>query len=157
MNENVSLFELMTKEEMERITKKEDLIEFADVEFMTAKQKDNAYKCFKKVIDNRNISYMDKNLYTHLHVHCSFIAHYDIHGFKATYSGYDGFTRFVNHFMKLEYYVTDYPDYRDVNLAIVKYVKENYNEVIKEMKEQEKEADLAILKAISQKYNIKVG
>jgi len=41
---------------------------------------------FKKVIESRDIKFMKNELYHFLNLYCGFIAHYDINGFKATYS-----------------------------------------------------------------------
>jgi len=41
---------------------------------------------FKKVIESRDIKFMNNELYQFLNLNCGFIAHYDINGFKATYS-----------------------------------------------------------------------
>ena len=43
-------------------------------------------KNFKKVIESRDIRNMNKKLYQFLNLYCGFIAHNDIHGFKATYA-----------------------------------------------------------------------
>jgi hypothetical protein len=40
---------------------------------------------FRKVIEARDISLMNKELYQFLNLYCGFIAHYNINGFKATY------------------------------------------------------------------------
>ena len=43
-------------------------------------------KNFKEVIEGRNIDKMNKELYEFLTLSCGFIAHYNIEGFKATYT-----------------------------------------------------------------------
>ena len=56
-------------------------------------------KNFKEVIETRNIDKMTKELYEFLHLHCGFIAHYDINGFKATYKSPRDFAEvFIRHF-----------------------------------------------------------
>ena len=42
-------------------------------------------KNFKKIIESRDICKMNKELYQFLNLHCGFIAHYNLDGFKATY------------------------------------------------------------------------
>lgn len=73
-------------------------VKFADSPKMSAKEKERVYKCFKRVIENRDITLIDKRLYQHLYLHCGFIAHYDIHGFRAAYSD-RGFLEFIDHFL----------------------------------------------------------
>ena len=48
---------------------------FKDSKYMTADQKERAWKKFKKVIDTMDTKYIDKNLYEHLHIRMDFIAH----------------------------------------------------------------------------------
>ena len=56
-------------------------------------------KNFKEVIENKNIDRMNNKLYEFLHLHCGFIAHFDINGFKATYKSPRDFAEvFIRHF-----------------------------------------------------------
>ncbi len=56
-------------------------------------------KNFKQVVENKDIGRMSKELYEFLHLHCGFIAHYDINGFKATYKSPRDFADvFIRHF-----------------------------------------------------------
>ncbi len=59
----------------------------------------NVVKCFKRVIESRDINKMTRELYQFLNLHCGFIAHYDIHGFKSVYSPPKEFAEvFIRHF-----------------------------------------------------------
>ncbi len=54
---------------------------------------------FQQVIENKDIGRMNKELYEFLNLHCGFIAHYNIDGFKATYKSPRDFTEvFIRHF-----------------------------------------------------------
>lgn len=54
---------------------------------------------FRQVIEDRDISLMNKELYKFVTLYCGFIAHYDINGFKATYSHPRDFAEvFIRHF-----------------------------------------------------------
>jgi hypothetical protein len=56
-------------------------------------------KNFQEVIETRDISRMNKELYEFLNLYCGFIAHYDINGFKATYKSPRDFAEvFIRHF-----------------------------------------------------------
>ena len=56
-------------------------------------------KNFKAVIEAKDIGRMKRELYEFLHLHCGFIAHYDINGFKATYASPGDFAGvFIRHF-----------------------------------------------------------
>lgn len=54
---------------------------------------------FRRVIEARDISLMNKELYQFLNLYCGFIAHYDINGFKAVYTPPKEFADvFIRHF-----------------------------------------------------------
>ena len=56
-------------------------------------------KNFQEVIETKDIGRMTKELYEFLILHCGFIAHYDINGFKATYRSPQDFAGvFISHF-----------------------------------------------------------
>ena len=68
-------------------------------------------KNFRKVIETRDMSLMSKELYQFLNLYCGFIAHYDIHGFRATYAGAREFAEvFIRHFDRNHrYFCGNYP------------------------------------------------
>ena len=54
---------------------------------------------FQKVIEKRDMGQMDKELYQFLNLHCGFIAHYNIYGFRETYTPPREFADvFIRHF-----------------------------------------------------------
>ena len=54
---------------------------------------------FAKVVEGRDIACMKKELYQFLNLYCGFIAHFNIDGFKATYSRPVDFANvFIPHF-----------------------------------------------------------
>ena len=54
---------------------------------------------FRKVIEERDISCMSRELYQFLNLYCGFIAHYNMNGFKAVYSRAKDFAEvFIRHF-----------------------------------------------------------
>lgn len=54
---------------------------------------------FRRVIESRDMGHMDKELYQFLNLHCGFIAHYNIHGFRETYASPGDFAGvFIRHF-----------------------------------------------------------
>lgn len=70
---------------------------YADTKYITGLAQEKLLKEFKKVILTRDSSKIGKALYNFLHCNIGFIAHYNIHGFRETYSGLD-FREFVEHF-----------------------------------------------------------
>ena len=101
-----------------------------DSKFMSAAEKSKVLKHWEMFLrSGLEKDKFTKALYEHLHQHCSFIAHYDIHGFYATYfqSGDDtlhflsqfdtrqGILRSIEYGMT--YWLTD-DDYYDVNIEM---------------------------------------
>jgi len=72
-------------------------------------------KNFRKVIEIRDINAMKKELYQFLNLHCGFIAHYDINGFKSVYSPPKEFAEvFIRHFdSEHRYFSGIYPCHED--------------------------------------------
>jgi hypothetical protein len=63
---------------------------------------------FAKVVESRDINYMNRQLYDFLNLHCGFIAHFNIDGFKATYSHPVDFANvFIPHFDPEHRYFND--------------------------------------------------
>lgn len=62
--------------------------EFEDVKFMTSTQKFKIYKNFVSFLNNHfKPTSFKKDIYEHCHLHCGFIAHYNINGFYGEYFG----------------------------------------------------------------------
>lgn len=58
-------------------------------------------KNFRQVIETRNVEHIKNELYAFLHLYCSFIALYNISGFRATYRRHQDFANaFICHFEK---------------------------------------------------------
>jgi len=105
-------------------------MEFKDVKFMAAKEKEIVLKQWKQFIASGfEFKKFTPRLYDHLIQHCSFIAHYNRSGFYSEYFEDPCQTnKFLNQFdrthdcISVEYgydgwYVD--PDYRDINEAMV--------------------------------------
>ena len=75
---------------------------FTDEQFMTAKEKELTLKSWERFLKN-GLRKQDftKRLYQYLTLHCSFIAHYSIHGFYNVYFEDDkaATRRFLNQFL----------------------------------------------------------
>ncbi len=94
---------------------------FKDVEFMTAREKELVLKNWRNFLKNGlQKQHFTKRLYEHLHLHCGYIAHYNIHGFYSTYfEAGQNTERFFEHFCN--YTAADCRangDYGDVNTAM---------------------------------------
>lgn len=101
-----------------------------DVEFLTAKEKELTFKNWQRFLKSGlKKGNFTKRLYEHLHLHCGFIAHYDINGFYSNYFiGSDPIElkRFFDHFEGNGYYCTS--DYTDINEAMAEeYQKHKKN------------------------------
>ena len=98
-------------------------------------------KNFKEVIENRDINRINKELYDFLNLHCGFIAHYDINGFKATYRSPRDFADvFIKHFDKQHpyysrIYACDQTPYKDTGLTKAE-VKREFERIVDLHKDQ---------------------
>lgn len=135
---------------------------YPETEFMTSAQQERAFKTFKKVIDNRDSSLIDKNLYSHLHLHCSFIAHYNIHGFRETYSGIEGFREFVEHFDLNNPKTVNWRnwwirgDYEELNTDMARFVTAKAPTIYAELDAKKRNAELALARALLQKHGVSI-
>lgn len=134
---------------------------YADAKFMSAKEKERAFKCFKRILETRDISIMDENLYEHLHLRCGFTAHYNLSGFKAVYSG-QNFCRFVERFDRNSKifrgwnHWVDMEDYSDINNDMVDLATEMAPAIYTELEAKEKAAEIELCRAIAKKYGLKL-
>lgn len=68
---------------------------------------------FRHVIENRDMNLMKNELYQFLNLYCSFIAHYNINGFKATYAHPKDFAEvFIRHFDSEHKYYSAFYQYQ---------------------------------------------
>ena len=111
--------------------------QFKDVQFLTAFEKYQIAKHFNRFVKNGfQRKDFNKRVYEHLHLHCSFIAHYSIDGFYETY--FNGskldLKRFSSHFIdfdslpnedKYNNGTLNYEPYRDINKVMADILIEN--------------------------------
>src|SRR6056297_1513523 len=78
---------------------------FKDVEFMSKDDKYKVAKLFKRFVQSGfKPEQFKKRVYEHLHLHCGFIAHYNINGFYHEYfnGSKEDLKRFAEHFLNFE-------------------------------------------------------
>ena len=100
---------------------KQRMNNFTDARFMTAKEKELVLRNWNTFLKNGlKEEGFAKRLYNHLHLHCGFIAHYNLHGFYSTYfeTGVD-VKRFFELFCSNISGFCGGGDYRDLNTALV--------------------------------------
>ena len=110
---------------------------FSSVKFMTEEKKNKVYRDFKKLVDNKSIDFLTKTLYEHLHLHCGFIAHYNIHGFKEFYRSPKDFKGFLEWLSSPQFVCISTfgnGDYYDVNKAMHDYLKPIYPSIVEYLK-----------------------
>lgn len=106
-----------------------------------------------------------KPLYNHLIQHCSFIAHYDINGFYATYfeSG-DNTVNFLSQFdsregmpKSIEYGMTSWlidEEYHDINSEMVRIAGKYIPVLVKQAETRQKQNDIHLAKLLLTKHGI---
>lgn len=135
---------------------------YKSTKYMTKEQKKKVFNNFKKVIEKRDINLMKKPLYEHLHLHCGFIAHFDINGFKATYNGQD-FRRFVQHFDRKHpsFYGWSFwvntDGYKDINNDMVDLVTAVAPKIYAELDLKVRNAEIRLLKVLAKKHSYKIN
>jgi len=139
-----------------------------DSKFMPAAEKSKVLKHWEMFLrSGLEKDKFTKLLYHHLIQHCSFIAHYDIHGFYATYfeSG-DDTVRFLSQFddsngmpksveYGMTYWLTD-EEYYDINSEMVRIASKYIPILIQQAKNQQRAADITRAKALLAKHGMKV-
>ena len=149
-------------------------MEYKTVEFMTAKEKELTVKQFKRFVESLtedfgktftdkygnelelSFKYFTKRVYEHLH--CGFIAHYDILGFYSTYftGNIEDLKRFLEHFVEdgevKPYRSTE--DYDDINLAFAEILKKNLDRLLKVFGDNTREQDIHKIKFLMAKHNL---
>ena len=127
--------------------------EFRDTKFMSARDKELVLKAWVRFLRN-GLRFEDfsRRLYEHLHLHCSFIAHYDRAGFYRTYfeNGEDT-VRFLSQFDKrgecrsVEYGGTGWleGDYGDLARAMIEEASSYIPKLMENAQAKQREADLA--------------
>ena len=117
---------------------------FKDVKFMSAKQKEMPGRTSK---NNRQERYFTskKPLYEHLHVHCGFIAHYNIHGFRKNTPARISEDLLSTSIKPLLQSTTLFKlslvgerDYADINTQIADYVTAQAQQIYGELDEAQK-------------------
>jgi hypothetical protein len=137
---------------------------FRDAEFMSAREKTLVLKAWVRFLKNglREEDFSDR-LYQHLHLHCSFIAHYNRAGFYATYfeNGEDTM-RFLSQFDKrgecrsVEHGPWLSGDYEDLNRAMIEEASRYIPTLMDEASGNAKEADLAEARRLAAKHGFKI-
>jgi hypothetical protein len=96
--------------------------QFKDADFLTADEKYKISKHFARFVKN-GFQRKDfvKRTYEHLHLHCGFIAHYNIDGFYQEYfNGNDADLQLFKSTLESN---TDYEPYADINKVMVEILQ----------------------------------
>jgi hypothetical protein len=140
--------------------------DFRDSEFLGAREKHLVLRDWVRFL-KRGLRFADftRRLYEHLHLHCSFIAHYSQAGFYAEYfeRGEDT-TRFLSQFdSRGECRSVEYGggwwldgDYADLNRAMVEEATECIPPLVAAATAAQQEADLALAQALLAKHGRKL-
>ena len=95
---------------------------------------------FRQVIESRDMSRMNKELYQFLNLYCGFIAHYNIHGFRETYASPREFADvFIRHFDQghryfCGEYACHYEPYQDTGFSKAE-IKQEFFRIVEKHKD----------------------
>lgn len=142
--------------------------QFKDVRFMSAVEKTQVLRHWETFLKHGcKKEHFTKRLYQHLINHCSFIAHYDLHGFYDTYfeEGEDT-VRFLSQFdnrqgipRSIEYgwtlWITD-EDYHDINIAMCQVAAKYIPALVESANRRQKEVDILRAEALLAKHGLKL-
>jgi len=135
-------------------------MDFADSQFMTADEKRKVLRQWKLFVKGGfKKSQFTKNIYEHLHLHCGFIAHYNIHGFYATYfEDPEDTIRFLRHFDRdvdgWRYWIAG--DYADINEAMCDVVDRHKASLYRRLKGLSRDRDLVWAEALLKKHDVDI-
>jgi hypothetical protein len=121
---------------------------FTDVEFMTAGEKGLVLKDWERFLQHGlRQAHFTRRLYEHLHLHCGFIAHYNLQGFYEEYfqAGQD-IERFFEYFNSHN----GCPDYSDLHRAM-RDAFERHKAIITQQVEEDVSRKIALLDASVQR------
>ena len=139
---------------------------FRDSEFLSAREKWFVLRHWVRFLKG-GLRFADftQKLYGHLHLHCSFIAHYDRAGFYATYFEHGQDTmRFLSQFdnrgecRSVEYGGSWWlgGEYADLNRAMVEEGAKYIPALIERAQQSQRQADLAEARALLEKHGLEL-
>ncbi len=137
---------------------------FRKVEFMSVRDKQLVLKAWVRFLKN-GLRFADftKRLYEHLHLHCSFIAHYNQAGFYSTYfeNGEDT-VKFLSQFDKRgecrsvelggSWWLGG--DYDDLNRAMIEEAAKFIPALVEKAQTEQQDADVAHARALLAKHGL---
>lgn len=140
-----------------------------DTQFMSAAEKMKVLRQWELFLKSGcTWEKFTKALYEHLHLHCSFIAHYDRAGFYSTYfeSG-DDMAHFLSQFdqrqaqacgipLSIEYGMTYWAtgDYADINMAMIQVASKYIPQLTEIAQNHQKDVDVARAMALFKKHGL---
>ncbi len=110
------------------------------------------FKNFIKCIEDRSLESMKNPMYEYCHLHCGFIAHYDIHGFKHEYSD-SRFIRFVEQFVSPPWY---YTRGNTLYLAMCEVAHQHIDRIKYEFQNLHAKREIELMKTLARKHGYKV-
>lgn len=137
---------------------------FRDSKHMSAREKRLVLKSWMRFLE-RGLRFEDfsDRLYKHLTLHCSFIAHYDRHGFYATYFNRGEDTvRFLSQFSgkcrSVEYGGSWWlgGECQDINAALVDGATRHIPSLVEAALDRQREADISAARQLLAKHGIDV-
>lgn len=137
---------------------------FQDVKFMSAKEKELVLKQWIRFIRGGfQWKQFTDRLYEHLHLHCSFIAHYNRLGFYETYfENPEDTARFISQFDRdkgclsieigMDYWISG--DYADLNQALCEALEPYKAAIYTRCGAEARNRDIALAETLLKKHGV---
>lgn len=124
----------------------------SSTEFMTKEEKMKVITHFQKFLSSGcDEGAFTKALYQHLHLHCGFIAHYNISGFyESRFCGLDNVKMTLDGIIRSASHCNQ--DYADINACLAEIASDFYESIIS----QYKKIELSNLEHEQQRINDKI-
>ncbi|HKL23210.1 MAG TPA: hypothetical protein VJ895_00495 [Candidatus Nanoarchaeia archaeon] len=109
--------------------------QFNDTEFFKAEDKYRTAKHFQRFVKNGfQRKDFNKRVYEHLHLHCGFIAHYNIDGFYQEYfnGSKSDLKRFAEHFLNFENSFEDVYNYTNIRMGNYQDINKVFADILNE-------------------------
>ncbi|MCL6444206.1 MAG: hypothetical protein K6T83_12250 [Alicyclobacillus sp.] len=123
---------------------------FTDDEHQSAGEKMKVLNNFKRILADRSLDKMNRVAYQHFHLRCGDIAHYNINGYRAYYSG-SKFLEFLDLFVHPRWIEPS-----DINKVLIELARAEYPKIVQEFAREEHNRKVAAIQALATELGYRI-